>query len=58
MSSSSRLWNAMRHLALPVLLLLAAIVLQGCATEADGVMPWATPEPGEGSVIPSSMIRR
>lgn len=32
--------------------------LGGCATEADGVMPWSTPLPGEGSVPLPSGFRR
>ncbi len=38
--------------------ILLALFAQGCATEADGVMPWATPLPGEGSIpLPSSFSR-
>ena len=38
--------------------ILLALLVQGCATEADGVMPWATPLPGEGSIpLPSSFSR-
>lgn len=42
--------------------LLAAVLLagwlSGCATEADGVMPWSTPLPGEGTVPLPSGFRR
>ncbi|MDD5704696.1 MAG: hypothetical protein PHR35_02140 [Kiritimatiellae bacterium] len=35
-----------------------AMLVQGCATEANGDMPWSTPQPWEGSVpLPSGMMR-
>ena len=38
---------------------LAALWLQGCATEDESVMPWASPQPGEGGVIlPGSLMRQ
>ena len=38
---------------------LAALGLQGCATEDESVMPWASPQPGEGGVIlPGSLMRQ
>jgi hypothetical protein len=58
MRSSSRRAPAYRG-GLLLALLLAAFGLQGCATEEDGVMPWATPQPGEGSVLlPGSLMRQ
>ena len=59
-SSSSREKGASRSLALLLgLMLLGCWLLQGCATEAEGVQPWATPHPGEGSIpLPSSMMRQ
>ena len=58
MRSSSRR-AAARYGRLLLALLLAALGLQGCATEEEGVMPWATPQPGEGSVLlPGSLIRQ
>lgn len=57
MRSSSRRAPAYRGGLLLALLL--ALGLQGCATEEDGVMPWATPQPGEGSVLlPGSLMRQ
>jgi hypothetical protein len=51
--------NPLARLAAAVLALLLALALQGCLTrEADGDMPWATPQPWEGSVpLPSGMMR-
>ena len=37
---------------------LALLALQGCVTNDDTLMPWATPAPGEGTIrLPSSLTR-
>jgi hypothetical protein len=57
MRSSSR-HAARRGFWMAIAFILLAFGFQGCATEAEGVMPWATPLPGEGSVIlPGSLMR-
>jgi len=38
-------------------LALACLVLQGCVTNDDTLMPWASPAPGEGNMLPSTLIR-
>jgi len=36
----------------------AACLTPGCATEAEGDLPWASPEPWEGTIpLPSRMMR-
>lgn len=58
MRSSSRLRSAVRRCWAWLAAVLVALGLQGCATESEGVMPWATPQPGEGSVLPGSLMRQ
>ena len=37
---------------------LACLVLQGCVTNDETLMPWAAPAPGEGTApLPSSLLR-
>ena len=37
---------------------LVCLALQGCVTNDDTLMPWASPAPGEGTVpLPSSLLR-
>ena len=38
-------------------LALACIALAGCVTNDDTLMPWATPAPGEGNMLPPSLLR-
>ena len=35
----------------------AIALLQGCKTNDQVENPWATPRPGEGSMLPSSLLR-
>jgi hypothetical protein len=56
-SSSRRRSDLWRRWALLAAVLMA-LCLHGCATESDGVMPWATPQPGEGSILPGSLLRQ
>ncbi len=58
MWSSSRHRSAVRRCWALLAAVLVALGLQGCASESDGVMPWATPQPGEGSVLPGSLLRQ
>jgi hypothetical protein len=39
----------MRQAWVVLLILLAAIAVSGCATNADSDLPWNTPQPWEGS---------
>ena len=39
-------------------LALACLALQGCVTNEDTLMPWASPAPGESTMpLPSSLLR-
>ncbi len=38
-------------------LVLACLALQGCVSNDDTLMPWASPAPGEGNMLPSTLIR-
>lgn len=58
MRSSSRNNSSLRGWWIIIAGILFACWFQGCATEADGVMPWSTPLPGEGSVPLPSGFRR
>ena len=41
-----------------MILALATLVLQGCVTNDDTLMPWASPAPGEGTMrLPPSLLR-
>lgn len=59
MRSSSRIHGAMRWFLALLAAAVAVLGMQGCATEEEGVMPWATPLPGEGSVVlPGNLMRQ
>lgn len=50
----TRAWRA----TLAALLVLSAVAfLQGCKTNDEVDNPWATPTPGEGAMLPSSLLR-
>jgi len=50
----NRAWRA----SLAALLFLSALAfLQGCKTNDEVDNPWATPAPGEGTMLPSSLLR-
>lgn len=44
--------------AVLVVFTLLCIALEGCVTNDDSLMPWASPAPGEGTIpLPSSLLR-
>ncbi len=44
--------------AFGLVIALACMALQGCVTNDNTLMPWASPAPGEGTVpLPSSLLR-
>jgi hypothetical protein len=41
-----------------LILVLSTLVLPGCVTNDDTLMPWASPAPGEGTMrLPPSLMR-
>ncbi len=41
-----------------LILMLSTLALQGCVTNDDTLMPWASPAPGEGAMrLPPSLMR-